>query len=63
MVDDFRQSHPPTKRPGPKASECYFYRYASGHLREVFPTLPERSQFNRSVLFHTQGSYQKRGSL
>src|SRR3954447_8719211 len=69
MVDDFRHSHPPTKRPGPKASlseseiitlaifarcsrftsERDFYRYASGHLREAFPTLPERSQFNRLV--------------
>src|SRR3954465_2274910 len=74
MVDDFRHSHPPTKRPGPKASlsesevitlaifarwsrfasERDFYRYASGHLREAFPTLPERSQFNRSVRFHTE---------
>jgi hypothetical protein len=74
IVDDFRQSHPPTKRPGPKASlsesevitlaifarwsrfasERDFYRYASGHLREAFPTLPERSQFNRSVRFHTE---------
>jgi hypothetical protein len=74
MVDDFRQSHPPTKRPGPKASlsesevitlaifarwsrfasERDFYRYASGHLREAFPTLPKRSQFNRAVRFHTE---------
>jgi hypothetical protein len=75
MVDDFRQSHPPTKRPpGPKASlsesevitlaifarwsrfasERDFYRYASGHLREAFPTLPKRSQFNRSVRLHTE---------
>src|SRR3954469_13320768 len=74
MVDDFRHSHPPTKRPGPKASlsqsevitlaifarwsrfssERDFYRYASGHLREAFPTLPEQSQFNRSVRFYTQ---------
>src|SRR4051795_12793550 len=74
MVDDFRHSHPPTKRPGPKASlsesevitlaifarwsrfasERDFYRYASGHLREAFPTLPERSEFNRSVRFHTE---------
>ena len=30
-------------------SERDFYRYASGHLREAFPTLPDRSQFNRSV--------------
>jgi hypothetical protein len=31
------------------ASERDFYRYASGHLRDAFPTLPERSQFNRLV--------------
>jgi hypothetical protein len=31
------------------ASERDFYRYASGRLREAFPTLPDRSQFNRSV--------------
>jgi hypothetical protein len=30
-------------------SERDFYRYASGNLREAFPTLPDRSQFNRSV--------------
>jgi hypothetical protein len=29
------------------ASERDFYRYATGHLRDAFPTLPERSQFNR----------------
>src|ERR671939_1257989 len=69
MVDDFCQSQPPKRRPGPKASlsdsevvtlaifarwsrfasERDFYRYASGHLRDAFPTLPERSQFNRLV--------------
>jgi Transposase DDE domain len=67
MVDDFCQSHPPKKRPGPQASLCEseiitlaifarwgrfsserdFYRYATGHLRDAFPTLPDRSQFNR----------------
>jgi hypothetical protein len=31
------------------SSERDFYRYASGHLREAFPTLPNRSQFNRSL--------------
>jgi hypothetical protein len=31
------------------SSERDFYRYASGHLREAFPTLPDRSQFNRLV--------------
>ena len=29
------------------ASERDFYRYATGHLTDAFPTLPERSQFNR----------------
>ena len=29
------------------ASEREFYRYATGHLTDAFPTLPERSQFNR----------------
>jgi hypothetical protein len=28
-------------------SERAFYRYAVGHLRAAFPTLPEREQFNR----------------
>jgi hypothetical protein len=36
------------------ASERDFYRYASGHLREAFPTLPDRSQFNRLVRFYTE---------
>ncbi len=27
--------------------ERAFYRYASHHLREAFPQLPDRSQFNR----------------
>jgi hypothetical protein len=31
------------------SSERDFYRYAAGHLREAFPTLPDRSQFNRCV--------------
>jgi hypothetical protein len=30
-------------------SERDFYRYASSRLREAFPTLPDRSQFNRLV--------------
>jgi len=67
IVDDFCQSHPPKKRPGPQASLCEseivtlaifarwsrfsserdFYRYATAHLRDAFPTLPDRSQFNR----------------
>lgn len=29
------------------SSERDFYRYAVGHLRAAFPTLPEREQFNR----------------
>jgi hypothetical protein len=31
------------------ASERDFYRYAESRLRDAFPTLPERSQFNRCV--------------
>lgn len=69
MADDFCQSQPPKRRPGPKASlsdsevltlaifarwsrfasERDFYRYAEGHLLDAFPTLPDRSQFNRLV--------------
>ena len=69
MVDDFCHSHPPKKRPGPKASlsesevitlaifarwgrfrgERDFYRYARRCLYDAFPTLPDRSQFNRLV--------------
>ncbi len=74
MVDDFRQSHPPKRRPGPQASlsesevitlaifarwsrfasERDFYRYAGSHLIEAFPTLPDRSQFNRLVRLYTE---------
>ncbi len=75
MVDDFCQSHPPKRRPGPQASlsesevitlaifarwwsrfasERDFYRYAGSHLIEAFPTLPDRSQFNRLVRFYTE---------
>jgi hypothetical protein len=74
MVDDFRQSRPPKRRPGPDASlsdsevitlaifarwsrfssERDFHRYASGHLKDAFPTLPDRSQFNRLVRLHTE---------
>jgi hypothetical protein len=69
MIDDFCQSHPPRRRPGPGASlsdsevitlaifarwgrfrgERDFYRYARRRLRDAFPTLPDRSQFNRLV--------------
>ncbi len=31
------------------SSERDFYRYASDHLRDAFPNLPDRSQFNRLV--------------
>src|SRR5215203_6772897 len=31
------------------ASERDFYRYAKANLRDAFPTLPDRSQFNRCV--------------
>ncbi len=36
------------------ASERDFYRYASGNPRAAFPTLPDRSQFNRLVRFYTR---------
>ena len=72
MIDDFCQSHPPKRRPGPKASlsesevvtlaifarwdrfgsERDFYRYARSCLSDAFPTLPDRSQFNRLVRSH-----------
>jgi Transposase DDE domain len=35
-------------------SERDFYRYAETNLRAAFPTLPNRSQFNRLVRFHTE---------
>ena len=31
------------------SSERDFYRYATGYLQDAFPTLPDRSQFNRLV--------------
>ena len=34
------------------ASERDFYRFACSNLREAFPTLPNRSQFNRLVRFY-----------
>jgi hypothetical protein len=74
IADDFCQSRPPRRRPGPDASlseseiitlaifarwsrfnsERDFYRYATGRLRDAFPTLPERSQFNRLVRSRTE---------
>jgi len=36
------------------ASERDFYRYAETNLRDAFPTLPSRSQFNRLLRLHTQ---------
>jgi hypothetical protein len=73
-VDDFCQSHPPKRKPGPRASLCAsevitlslfarwsrfsserdFYRYAQTNLTDAFPSLPERSQFNRLVRSHTE---------
>jgi hypothetical protein len=35
-------------------SERDFYRYATSRLRDAFPTLPERSQFNRLVRSRTE---------
>ena len=34
------------------SSERDFYRYAGARLRDAFPTLPDRSQFNRLVRSH-----------
>jgi hypothetical protein len=34
------------------SSERDFYRYATSRLRDAFPTLPDRSQFNRLVRHH-----------
>jgi hypothetical protein len=73
-VDDFCQSHPPKRKPGPHPSLCAselitlslfarwsrfaserdFYRYAQTNLTDAFPSLPERSQFNRLVRSHTE---------
>ena len=36
------------------SSERDFYRYATGHLRAAFPTLPDRSQFNRLARSHAR---------
>jgi hypothetical protein len=36
------------------ASERDFYRYAEAKLRDAFPTLPDRSQFNRLVRSHIE---------
>ena len=36
------------------SSERDFYRYARTSLCSAFPTLPDRSQFNRLVRFYTQ---------
>src|SRR6266853_4217957 len=33
-------------------SERAFYRYAEQHLREAFPQLPDRTQFNRLMREH-----------
>lgn len=36
------------------ASERDFYRYAEANLRDAFPTLPDRSQFNRLARSHIE---------
>ncbi len=36
------------------SSERGFYRYATGYLRDAFPTLPDRSQFNRLARSHIE---------
>ena len=38
------------------SSERDFYRYAKDHPADAFPTLPDRSQFNRLVRFYTETS-------
>ena len=75
LADEFCQTRPPERRPGPAPSLCRsevltlalvsqwgrfpseraFYRFAQRHLRAAFPTLPDRSQFNR-LLRHHQAS-------
>jgi hypothetical protein len=35
-------------------SERDFYRYAEANLRDAFPTLPDRSQFNRLACSHIE---------
>ncbi len=35
-------------------SERDFYRYAQRHLREAFPSLPDRAQFNRLLRLHRE---------
>jgi hypothetical protein len=34
------------------SSKHDLYRYAEARLPKAFPTLPDRSQFNRSVCYH-----------
>src|SRR5215210_9538160 len=36
------------------SSKRDFYRYARTSLCNAFPTLPDRSQFNRMVRYHTE---------
>jgi hypothetical protein len=36
------------------SSERDFYRYARTRLCNAFPILPDRSQFNRLVRYHTE---------
>ena len=35
-------------------SERDFYRYAQDHLRDAFPDLPDRTQFNRLMRRHAE---------
>ena len=37
---------------GQFSSERAFYRYAEQHLRDAFPQLPDRAQFNRLLREH-----------
>ena len=44
-------------------SERAFYRYAQRHLRGAFPTVPDRSQFNRLLRQHQEAVVAFSGSL
>ncbi|MDQ4063743.1 MAG: hypothetical protein M3122_07630 [Actinomycetota bacterium] len=43
------------------ASERDFHRYANTNLRGAFPTLPDRSQFNRIVRSHARAAHRGGG--
>ena len=51
VLDLYEEPYDPKNlsRWGRFSSERDFYRYARSRLRDAFPTLPDRSQFNRLV--------------